>query len=96
MNYKYYSFTLWLGGFDNITPSLEDIIFKAGCDDATLGIHCGNPYLSFDREADSYGNAVKSAIKNIESIRDDGVLVEIIRVTNDVYYEGAAEINDLH
>ena len=75
-----YSFTLTLGGFEEITPAIEQAVFEAGCDDALLGIHCGTPYLAFDRDADSLEEAIKSAIKAVESIQLPNVEIEIVKV----------------
>ena len=72
-----YAFTLILSGFDELTDEIENSLFEAGCDDAVLGIHAGSPYLSFDREADSLDDAIKSAIKDVQSCK---VPVEIVRV----------------
>ena len=44
---------------------LEDRLFKAGCDDATPILQRGSLFLSFNREAPSYKDAVLSAYENI-------------------------------
>lgn len=50
-----------------LDPSqLEDSLFAAGCDDATIGIRNGVVYLDFDREAPCFEEAILSAIKDIE------------------------------
>ena len=63
-----YSFTLVLSGFDDLTPELEHELFEVGCDDALLGIDAGTPYLTFDRQATSLEEAIKSAIKAVEAL----------------------------
>jgi hypothetical protein len=75
-----YSFTLLLAGFDDITQELEDAVFEAGCADALLGIHCGIPYLAFDREASSLDEAIKSAIAAVEKVQARGIKIEVVRV----------------
>jgi hypothetical protein len=72
-----YSFTILLAGFDEITTSLEDAIYEAGCGDAALGMRAGVPYLAFDREADSLEEAIRSAIKDVENV---GQGVEVVKV----------------
>ncbi|ACK65981.1 conserved hypothetical protein [Rippkaea orientalis PCC 8801] len=68
-----YNFTLVLSGISQRSEdldALEDAIFEAGCDDATLCFHNLIPYLEFDREATSFREAVISAIHQIETIND--------------------------
>ena len=72
-----YEFTLILSGFDELTDEIANSLFEAGCDDAVLGIHAGSPYLSFDREADSLEDAIKTAIQDVQSCK---VPIEIVRV----------------
>lgn len=45
-----------------------DDLFEAGCDDATFGEVDGVAYADFDREADSFIEAVVSAIRAISSV----------------------------
>jgi len=61
-----YEFVLTLAGSDELTAELADTLFEAGCDDATL--HSEGPvlYLDFDREAESLGDAIGSAVKDVE------------------------------
>jgi hypothetical protein len=56
-----------------ITGSLEaeatlDALFEAGCDDATFGRVDGVGYADFIREAQSFAEAVRSAIGQVESV----------------------------
>lgn len=62
-----HSFTLILAGEPELTVELEDALFEAGCDDASLGVSCGVLYLAFDREAASKSEAVAAAIEDVES-----------------------------
>lgn len=61
-----FEFVLTLAGSDELTPELADALFEAGCDDATL--HSDGPvlYIDFDREAVSLGDAIGSAVKDVE------------------------------
>ena len=61
-----YEFTLIIetqAGFEN---RLEDALFEAGCDDATLSFRKGIAYLNFDREAKGIESAIISAIQQVE------------------------------
>ncbi|HXV62902.1 MAG TPA: hypothetical protein VEK15_19545 [Vicinamibacteria bacterium] len=57
---------LILSGVSEPTSELEDALFEAGCDDATLAFRSGIAYLEFDREAPSLGDAIVSAIRDVE------------------------------
>ena len=45
---------------------MADALFEAGCDDATPGSSGGVVVVHFDREARSLGEAVGTAIANVE------------------------------
>jgi len=62
---KTYSFTLYLSGPDVLTDENLDALYEAGCDDALFGERDGAQYAAFDREATSFGAALKSAISNL-------------------------------
>ena len=62
-----YAFTLVLSGTAKITDELERALLASGCDDALLWSSAGVVGLDFDREADSWGAAIASAIKAVES-----------------------------
>ena len=79
---KTYRFTLTLGGLPEIPAEVTDAQFgdrmdslmdeicgrvlAAGCDDASLCSRGSTVFLGFDREADSLGDAVGSAIGDVE------------------------------
>ncbi|MBS0266863.1 MAG: hypothetical protein JSS02_33360 [Planctomycetes bacterium] len=71
-----YEFTLILSGVDSITPEVEDALFEAGCDDATLAIQCGRPYITFCRAAESAKKALISAIIDVRKAGLDVVRVD--------------------
>ena len=61
-----YRFVVALSDVSEITDAMEDAVLGAGCDDALLWSRGGAVGLSFDREADSLGDAVGSAIRDVE------------------------------
>ena len=63
---KIYNFRLILRGFSEITDKVENSLFDAGCDDGHLGMIDGVGFLEFDREAESFIEALCSAIENVE------------------------------
>jgi hypothetical protein len=44
----------------------EDALFEAGCDDALVAVVDEAMFLDFDREAPSLGEAIESAVHNVE------------------------------
>ena len=66
-------FTLIVDGSDLQTEPLIDALFEAGCDDATVGRTDGVQYIDFDREAESLGEAINSAVRDVEQV--EGVRV---------------------
>lgn len=62
-----YEFTLIVEGPDLQDESLVDALFEAGFDDATIARVGPTQYLDFDREAESFADAVFSATKSLES-----------------------------
>lgn len=61
-----YSCKLRISGFNIEEDHYEDALYEAGCDDALVAVIDGTIFLDFDREASSYENAVKSAIRDVE------------------------------
>ena len=72
-----YDFALILSGVPELTTDVEDGLFKAGCDDATLSMQFGSLYLEFSRSAPSLKDAILSAIRDV---RKAGVGAEVWRV----------------
>ena len=60
-----YDFTLTLAGVDELTVEVADALYEAGCDDATPCSEGPTVYLHFHREAESLGDAIGSAIKDV-------------------------------
>ena len=66
-----YDFALILTGVPELTTDVEDGLFQAGCDDATLSMQYGSLYLDFSRAAPSLKDAILSAIRDVQ-VRCDG------------------------
>jgi hypothetical protein len=60
-----YDFTLILAGD---VGENADALYEAGCDDALLGSVDGCAYADFTRDADTFANAVGTAIRAVESV----------------------------
>jgi hypothetical protein len=60
-----YDFTLVLTGITELTPEVENALFEAGCDDATLSRRFGRQYLTFSRNAPTLKEAILSAIHDV-------------------------------
>jgi hypothetical protein len=72
-----HDFALIVGGVRALTQAVEDALFNAGCDDATLSIQHGLLYLEFSRAAKSLEEAIISAINNV---RNAQIGAEVLRV----------------
>src|SRR5438128_2847676 len=72
-----HDFALVLTGISDLTAEVEDALFKAGCDDATLSIRVGRVYLTFSRTAPTLKDAIFSAIRNV---RDAGIGADVLRI----------------
>ena len=71
-----HDFTLILTGISELNEIVEDALLQA-CDDATLAMRSGRPYLTFSRTASSIKEAILSAI---DDVRGAGVGVDVLRV----------------
>jgi hypothetical protein len=63
---RIYSFTLVLAGVDVLTPAMGESLYEAGCDDSSPGSSDGVVTVGFDLEAESLGDAIRSAVKDVE------------------------------
>ncbi len=62
---KMFDFTVVACGLDPSADDFEDRFFAAGCDDATISVQKGAIILEFARAADSFAEAVRSALLNV-------------------------------
>ena len=75
-----YDLTLRLDGIGTIDTSIEDALFEAGCDDATIGATGGRVSLAFSRSASSLTDAILSAVRDVER---SGIPAHVVRVDVD-------------
>lgn len=61
-----HEFTITLRGIDELTVEVADALYEAGCDDGSPGSCNGIVTVDFNREAESLGEAVGSAIQDVE------------------------------
>jgi hypothetical protein len=63
-----YVFSLTLAGEDALTPEISDALHEVGVngDDTLVRSRGGSVFVDFEREAESLGDAVGSAIKQVE------------------------------
>jgi hypothetical protein len=72
-----HEFALIVSGVPELSRKVEDALFEAGCDDATLSIRFGLLYLQFTRAAPSLQEAIVSAIRDV---RRSGLAAQVLRV----------------
>ena len=72
-----HDFTLLLDGASAATREIEDALFAAGCDDATLSARFGRLFLSFSRTAPSLRDAIVSAV---QAVNGCGQSLSVVRV----------------
>jgi len=72
-----YDFVLVLTDGVALTPSTEDALFNAGCDDATASMRSGRVYLTFSRLGPTIKDAILSAIQDV---RRADVGADVLRV----------------
>lgn len=72
-----YDFALIVGGVSELTSAVEDALFQAGCDDATVSMQYGRLYIEFSRSALSLEDAIISAIHDVRKAK---IGAEVLRV----------------
>ena len=61
-------FTLIVEGADLRSARVFDALFEAGCDDATVGSIDETHQIDFDRDAANLGEAILSAVRDVEKV----------------------------
>jgi hypothetical protein len=72
-----YDFSLVVSGISELTTHVEDSLFNAGCDDATLSIQYGQLYMEFSRGSKSLADAILGAIGDV---RAANIGADVLRV----------------
>ena len=72
-----HEFTLLLDGVSEVNTGIEDALFEAGCDDATISVRFGRVYLTFSRTASSIKDAIISAIRDIRKANINAVVLRV-------------------
>jgi hypothetical protein len=75
-----YSFTLFLRGADVLQDEHLEALFDSGCSDALFGVRDGAQYAAFDREANSFSEALASAIDEVTRAVEG---LEVVRIEPD-------------
>ena len=60
-----YEFTLWVRPGTSDSDAWANAVFEARGDDTLVGSDCGQDYIRFDREAASFDEAVRSAVRTV-------------------------------
>jgi hypothetical protein len=60
-----FDFALIVAGVPELTDTVQDALFEAGCDDATPSIQHGLLYLEFSRRAPTIKDAIITAIRDV-------------------------------
>jgi hypothetical protein len=74
---RIYDFSVALGGVDELTAEVADRLYESGCDDASPHSEGPTITLDFHREAESLGDAIASAVKNVERAGYTVVRIEV-------------------
>jgi hypothetical protein len=72
-----HDFTLIIEGANAISQELQDAIYEAGCDDATVSVRSGRLFITFSREAPTLREAIVSSIR---AVRGCGQGLRVLRV----------------
>lgn len=83
-----YEFALIVSGVPELNGRVEDAIFSAGCDDATVSMRYGRLYVEFSRSAPSLKDAIISAIRDVAKA---GIGARVLRV-DDCNLVSAADV----
>ncbi len=72
-----HDFVLVMTGNTELVPELENALYKAGCDDATVSMRSGRLFLTFTREAPSLREAILSAIRDVKKVPSAGQVLRV-------------------
>jgi hypothetical protein len=72
-----HDFTLVLADPIELTEEVEDALYNAGCDDATISLRAGRMFITFSRVGESLKDSVLAAIANV---RKANIGTDVLRV----------------
>jgi hypothetical protein len=72
-----HDFILVLDGITEITSGMEDALFEAGCDDATISSRSGRVFLSFTRTSPSLMEAILGAMRDVEQAQIGATILRV-------------------
>ena len=71
-----HDFTLVLSGITELTPEVMNALFEAGCDDGTIALRSGRPYMAFSASAiDERRRSTRNRL-----FRSAGIGADVLRV----------------
>jgi hypothetical protein len=62
-----FDFTFWLAPESRELLDWSNALLDVGADDCSPGLHCGEAYVSFHRDAATFEDAVRSAQRDVTS-----------------------------
>jgi hypothetical protein len=71
-----WNFTLVLPPKVKLTGDLVNMLFQAGCDDSTPSRRGGRTLITFSRMAETYAEAVDSALSDVRKVVPLGTIEE--------------------
>jgi hypothetical protein len=80
-------FTLFFKGADVLEDEHLEALFENGCDDALFGVRDGAQYGAFDRQANTFSEALTDAIADVTRAVDG---LEVVRIEPDDFVTMAA------
>jgi hypothetical protein len=72
-----FAFTIWVKEDARDFDDVSNAVYEAGGDDTLVGELAGKPYVSFDREAETLEDALRSALRTIKAAGLEVVRCEI-------------------
>lgn len=72
-----HDFALIVEGVPELTDTVSDALFEAGCDDATITMRHGLLYIEFSRSAASLQDAILSAIDAVRSALPEARILRV-------------------
>ncbi len=64
-----------------MTEELGDALYEAGCDDGTLGVSNGVPFVCFHRQAKDLESAIRSAVADVQKA---GCVVDCAKIEGEL------------